>query len=135
MRPGLIAKYFEGSEEDNFRLKGSIRNLVRFREHDIVKDRPYMHCDIILCRNLLIYFNKELQEEVLLKFYDSLNPGGFLVLGMVESLIGTAANVFEHVDNRLRIYRRPEKESLVYDKDEIMSQKEIDRVVKDMLEK
>ena len=94
-----------------------------------------MHCDIILCRNLLIYFNKELQEEVLLKFHDSLNPGGFLVLGMMEFLIGTAANAFEHVDNRLRIYRRQEKESLVYAKDDIMSQEDIDRVVREMLAK
>jgi len=94
-----------------------------------------MHCDIILCRNLFIYFNKELQEEILLKFYDCLNPGGFLILGMVESLIGAAANAYEHVNNRLRIYRKPEKESLKYEKTEVLSQDKIDRIVSDMLEK
>ncbi len=131
----LLGKYFDKVGDDNFRLKSFASSLVRFRHHDVIKDKPFMHCDIILCRNLLIYFNKELQEEVLLKFYDCLNPGGFLVLGMVESLIGSSVNAFEHVNNRLRIYRKPEKESVRYDKDGILSQGEIDRIVKDMLEK
>ena len=85
--------------------------------------------------HILIYFNKELQEETLLRFYECLNPGGFLVLGMVESLTGAAVNAFEHVNNRLRIYRKPEKPAMKYEKEEILSQKEIDRIVKDMLEK
>jgi len=132
---GLISKYFEKIDEDRFRLKSSVRSLVRFRHHNVIKDYPFMHCDIILCRNLFIYFNKELQEEILLKFYDCLNPGGFLILGMVESLIGAAANAYEHVNNRLRIYRKPEKESLKYEKTEVLSQDKIDRIVSDMLEK
>ena len=131
----LIGKYFEKIGEDKFTLNSSVRSLVRFRYHDVIKDHPFMHCDIILCRNLFIYFNKQLQEEVLLKFYDCLNPGGYLVLGMVESLIGTAANAYEHVNNRLRIYRKPEKESLKYVADGILSQDKIDSIVKDMLEK
>lgn len=131
----MFDKYFEAVDGGKFRLKTQTRALVRFRHHDIVKDQPYMHCDIILCRNLLIYFNKQLQEEVLLKLYESLNPGGFLILGMVESLVGEAMNAFEHVDNRLRIYRRPEEKGLSYDKQNILSQEEIDKVVSGMLEK
>lgn len=93
---GLLAEYFEKMDENKFKLKNSARSLVRFREHDVIKNTPFMHCGIILCRNLpMIYFNKQLQEEVLLKFYDCLNPGGFLVLGMVESLIGASVNAFE----------------------------------------
>ncbi|MBU1998996.1 MAG: protein-glutamate O-methyltransferase CheR, partial [Candidatus Omnitrophica bacterium] len=100
---GLLDKYFDKMDGDKFRLKTKVTGLVRFRRHDIVKDKPFLNCDLILCRNLLIYFNKELQEEVLLKFYECLNPGGFLVLGMVESLVGASVNAFEHVNNRLRI--------------------------------
>lgn len=130
----MFDKYFEAVDDGKFRLKSQTRTMVRFRHHDIVKDQPYMHCDIILCRNLLIYFNKQLQEEVLLKFYESLNPGGFLVLGMVESLVGEAINAFEHVDNCLRIYRRPEDKRLSYDSQNILSQEEIDKMVSGMLE-
>ncbi len=67
----MLGKYFEKTEEGTFKLKSQPRALVRLRRHDIVKDRPFIRCDIILCRNLLIYFNKQLQEEVLLKFYES----------------------------------------------------------------
>lgn len=129
----LLEKYFEMTGEHKFRLKGAVRSLVRFRHHDVIRDRPFMHCDIILCRNLLIYFNKELQEEILLKFYEALNPGGFLILGMVESLVGEALNAFENMDNRLRIYRRPKEPSLQFDRAEILSQEEIDRIVANML--
>ena len=131
----MLEKYFEDAGKGKFRLKSLPRSLVRFRRHDIVKDRPFMRCDIILCRNVLIYFNKELQEEVLLKFYEALNPGGFLILGMVESLVGRAINVFEHVDNRLRIFRKPEDRALAYESHGILSQEEIDRVVDEMLGK
>ncbi|MBU1922591.1 protein-glutamate O-methyltransferase CheR [Patescibacteria group bacterium] len=129
----LLQKYFEKNESDNFKLKNSVRSLVRLRRHDVIKDIPFMRCDVILCRNLLIYFNKELQEEILLKFYQCLNPGGSLILGMVESLIGPSINIFEHVNNRLRIYRRPEQDFGCGEND-IISQKEIDKIVNEMLD-
>lgn len=129
----LLDKYFEVVDDNHFQLKSAIKVLVRFRHHDVVKSTPFMHCDLILCRNLLIYFNKELQEETILKFYECLNPGGFLVLGMVESLTGTAGNVFENVDNALRIYRRPQAADLQFDRKGILSQREIDNIVKEML--
>ncbi len=132
---GVLGKYFNMVEDNKYSLKNSVRSQVRFRYHDVIKDPPYRHCDIILCRNLLIYFNKQLQEEILLKFYECLNPGGFLVLGMVESLIGTTVNAFEHVNNRLRIYRRPERPSLRYEKEELLSQAQIDKIVGEMLDK
>ncbi|MFH1791090.1 MAG: CheR family methyltransferase, partial [Candidatus Omnitrophota bacterium] len=128
----LIEKYFDKAADGKFILKSYVRNMVRLRQHDIVKDKPYLRCDIVLCRNLLIYFNRQLQEETILKFYECLNPGGFLVLGMVESLIGSAAKMFEHVDNRLRIYRRPEEDE-AKGTGSVMSQEDIDRIVKDML--
>ena len=131
----LLDGYFEKVDGDAFRLSSAVSGLVRFRHNDIIKDRPFTHCDIILCGNLLIYFNKQLQEEVLLKFYECLNPGGFLVLDMVESLTGAAINAFEHVNNRLRIYRRPEKESMKYETRKVLIQEDIDKIVNDMLEK
>ena len=130
----LLDKYFDPIQEGQFRLKSPVKSLVRFREHDVIKNAPFMHCDIILCRNLMIYFNKELQEEILLKFYQCLNPGGFLVLGMVETLVGSAMDVFEKVDNVLRIYRRPETTESLGEKGEVLSQKDVDRIVQDMLE-
>lgn len=129
----LLEEYFDRSNNDEYRLKSHVRNLVKFRYSNIITDTPFLHCDIILCRNLLIYFNKQLQEEVLLKLYECLNPGGFLVLGMVETLVGSAANVFETVDNCLRIYRRPETGFLKPEGGSALSQCDIDKIVNEML--
>lgn len=130
----LLAKYFEEIDSENFKIKSLVRSMVRFRHHNIIKDRPFVHCDIILCRNLLIYFNKQLQEETILKFYECLNPGGYLILGMTESLIGAAVDCFDNVNNRLRIFRKPESKT---EKDEaggILSQDDIDKIVGGLLE-
>ncbi len=64
------------------------------------------HIDLILCRNVVIYFTKPLQEMVYSGFARALNKGGFLVLGKVESLWGYSKENFEVFDNRERIYRR-----------------------------
>ena len=131
----MLAKYFDKAAGESFKLKNRVASMVRFRHHDIVRDKPFLHCDIILCRNLLIYFNKQLQEEVLLKFYECLNPGGYLVLGMVESLAGSSAGMFENVDNRMRIYRRPQSHPDKSGRSAVLSQEDIDRIVDDMLGK
>ncbi|EKD50228.1 MAG: Chemotaxis protein methyltransferase [uncultured bacterium] len=131
----IIRNYFVKHAHSKFKIADPVRNLVRLRHHDVINDIPYMHCDVILCRNVLIYFNKELQQETQLKFYDCLNPGGFLVLGMTESLIGSASEYFEPVNNSLRIYRRPIARTTGAEKDrEVLSQNDIDRIIKEMTE-
>jgi len=126
----IVKKYFEKADDGTFRINNTVADMVRFRCHDVINAPPFMHCDVILCRNLLIYFNRQLQEETLLKLFDCLNPGGFLVLGMTESLCGSAARYFEVVDNKLRIYRRPEKVGNIEVLNEVLSQGEIDNIVK-----
>ncbi|MBT3182164.1 MAG: protein-glutamate O-methyltransferase CheR [Deltaproteobacteria bacterium] len=133
----LLDQYFEEVEEGVFRIKGCIRDIVKFRQHDIIKDRAIRHNDIILCRNLLIYFNKQLQEETLLKLYECLNPGGFLILGMCETLVGSALERFEGVNNRLRIYRRPSSIDPADRSDEgsaTLSQQDVDKLVGEILD-
>ncbi|MBI5417730.1 protein-glutamate O-methyltransferase CheR, partial [Candidatus Poribacteria bacterium] len=106
----ILKKYFVNIDNDNYKLIDEASKLVKLKKHDIINDHPILHCDMILCRNLLIYFNPQLQQDILLKFYDCLNPGGFLVLGMTESLYGEASKKFKCIDNRLRIYMRPEND-------------------------
>lgn len=128
----LLDKYFEKNLDSKYKISKKISDLVTFKHLDMIKDKPILHCDIIMCRNILIYFKKELQEEILLKLSECLNPGGFLILGMVESLVGTASKIFENVDNKLRIYRKPLDK--VSGTGEILSQNAIDNIVKQILE-
>jgi chemotaxis protein methyltransferase CheR len=62
---------------------------------------------MVVCRNVLIYFDRPMQERLLQTFTDSLVPGGYLVLGKVETLFGTVRDRLLLVDPRERVYRRP----------------------------
>ena len=101
-------RYFQPSLEDEGSLaaKEEVRALTRFSRHDLVCDPPLTHMDLILCRNVVIYFTRPLQEMVYANFAKALNEGGVLVLGKVESLSGVMATHFETVDVRERIYRK-----------------------------
>jgi len=92
--------------EGGYRVKYGIKDLVRFGRLDIVKDAPISKMDIILCRNLLIYFEKELQNRVLEKLDFALKPGGILVLGRAETLPPSLSSRYKEVREKSRVYRR-----------------------------
>jgi chemotaxis protein methyltransferase CheR len=85
-----------------------LRELVRVRRHDLTRepppDPPY---DLIVCRNVVIYFDRAMQERLFSTFADALVPGGILLLGKVETLFGPARERLRLEDPRERIYRRP----------------------------
>lgn len=88
-------------------LKSSLRKRVLFSSHNLVTDGVFGEMNVIFCRNVLIYFNKELQERVLKLFYDSLCSGGFLCLGSKESLkFSKVADKFEEVGAKEKVYRK-----------------------------
>jgi chemotaxis protein methyltransferase CheR len=85
-------------------VKKEIRSLVKFGVVDLIKDPFETGYHMIMCRNVIIYFEREIQEMLFLKFYDALAPGGFLVLGKVESIFGRAAGLFKPVAQRERVF-------------------------------
>jgi chemotaxis protein methyltransferase CheR len=89
-----------------WKLTSEIRRTVRFHRRDILMDPPGGDYDFILCRNLLIYLQREAQEAILMRFARALRPGGYLVLGRTEIFVGPGRAAFEVVDARERIYRR-----------------------------
>jgi chemotaxis protein methyltransferase CheR len=105
MSPHLLFKYFT-RVKDRYILNDKTRSLVSFRYHDVISDNSIPSMDLVLCRNLLIYFRKEHQEAIVQKLNVSLNPGGFLVLGKTETLPPQMLGCFEVVDLRERIYRK-----------------------------
>jgi two-component system CheB/CheR fusion protein len=75
-----------------------------FAAHNVLRDPPFSRLDLISCRNLLIYFDREVHASVLEMFHFALRPGGYLFLGSSESA-DTAAHLFSVVDKKNRIYR------------------------------
>lgn len=108
----LLEKYFI-RQNDQWQLKPFIREMILFAKHDIVKDPPFSHLDLISCRNLLIYFNVGLQKRVFQAFHYALQPHGLLFLGKSETT-GASDRLFSTVDLKERIYaKRPELKSFL----------------------
>ena len=75
------------TEEDNhYRIKKEIRELIIFAQQNVLIDPPFTNLDLLSCRNLLIYLNSETQKKLLPLFHYSLNPEGFLFIGSSESI-------------------------------------------------
>ncbi len=98
-------KYFEKVKE-GYRINRNIRNSVEFQNLDL-KDITFKEkFDLIFCRNVLIYLNKEFQEEILRSFAEALKTNCFLVLGKVESIPNSVKNLFNPINIRDRIYAK-----------------------------
>ncbi len=100
----LRARYF--AAEAPFTIVPEVKRLVRFERRDLLAEEPPpgVH-QLVCCRNVLIYFDRETQERLFDKFHRALAPDGFLVLGKVETLLGAARTRFAAVDSRERIFR------------------------------
>ncbi len=86
----------------------AMRAVTRFERRDLLQNPPLPKTfDLIACRNVLIYLDRESQEGLLDVLLDSLRPGGYLVLGHVETLFGRTRRHLTPVDVRERIYRKP----------------------------
>ena len=86
------------------RVKPEIMQAVRFDTRDLITadfSGPY---DVIFCRNVVIYFERAVQEALFAKFHRALAPGGFLVLGKVETLFGRSASLYAPVSQRERVF-------------------------------
>jgi chemotaxis protein methyltransferase CheR len=92
---------------DTFRIRPEVGKLVRFQYLNLFEDKPIHIVDVIFCRNVFIYFNRDEQERMLGQFWASLARGGYLVLGRSERLATSMTGRFELVDGRERIYRKP----------------------------
>ncbi len=92
---------------DSVAMDAGLRKKVLFSLHNLVTDSVFGEMNIIFCRNVLIYFNRDLQDRVIKLFMDSLCPGGFLCLGSKESLsFSEHADMFEPVSEKEKIYRK-----------------------------
>jgi chemotaxis protein methyltransferase CheR len=104
--PALRAHYFPEVAGLHTMLP-EVRRLVSFECNDLLAyERRPKDTHLILCRNVIIYFEREAQDALFSAFHRALAPGGFLVLGKVESLLGDARALFSPVNARERIFRK-----------------------------
>jgi len=101
--PARLRRHFAKSD-DRYHIRKNIRDRILFAAHNLLRDPPFSRLDLVSCRNLLIYLNRDIQARVLEMFHFALKPGGYLFLGSSESA-EMVADYFVPVDKKNRIYR------------------------------
>ncbi|HEY0551903.1 MAG TPA: CheR family methyltransferase, partial [Verrucomicrobiae bacterium] len=91
-------------EARGYRIRREVREMVLFAAHDLIKDAPFSRMDLVSCRNLLIYLNRDAQKRVFDIFHFALRPHGLLFLGSSES-VEDGSPLFEVLDKKHRVYR------------------------------
>ncbi len=111
-RFGLVQEYFTRKKKQ-YRLSENIKQIVNFSKYDLLDERSFVppesvfgDFDIVLCRNVLIYFNQEYQEIIFNKLYRSLHKHGYLVLGEAEIPIEKYRDKFNRLDSCCKIYQK-----------------------------
>lgn len=104
MSESMKTRYFD-RRESKYHLLPEIKKLVTFRQSDLYDTSTYVMSDLILCRNVLIYFERSQQEKILEGFADVLPRGGILVLGKSETLVGNSRRRFKTICPVERIYQ------------------------------
>jgi chemotaxis protein methyltransferase CheR len=126
-RQGIVPLHYLKEYNQNYRLAGGpnalsdyytiqpkqaimhklLRDSILFAQHNLVTDRVFNEFQLVCCRNVLIYFNKDLQHHVIRLFHDSLAPLGYLAIGTKESLLFTEMRTrFETISDTNKIFRR-----------------------------
>ncbi|MFO1421357.1 MAG: chemotaxis protein CheB [Candidatus Competibacteraceae bacterium] len=102
LSPKYLTRYFH-RREDHYQIDRSIREMVVFAQHNLIKDPPFTNIELVSCRNLLIYLQPVLQRKAMELMNFSLNPQGILLLGSSETT-GELADLFETLHHKFKIY-------------------------------
>ncbi len=97
-------KRFFVKRDDSYHVRKDLREIVVFANHNLLRDPPFSRLDLIVCRNLLIYLQRDLQNDVIELFHYALNPDGLLLLGPSESI--ERAALFQAESKQYCVYRR-----------------------------
>ena len=101
-----LSRYFH-SQYDSVIMDSSLKRNITFAAHNLATDTSFCEVNLILCRNVMIYFNRELQKRVFKLFKDSLSPNGFLCLGTREGLLASGIEQdFDVLNRDCKVYKK-----------------------------
>ncbi|MGB9133135.1 MAG: protein-glutamate O-methyltransferase CheR [Methanosarcina sp.] len=101
-----IKEHYFLKQGEEYQVIDQLKNITHFKYHDLISGPKLNHFDIIICRNVMIYFKKEIQEQLQLNFHQALEKGGFFVIGKAETLLGSASCCFKPYNSRERLYMK-----------------------------
>ena len=100
-----LEQFFRPEGEGSYRVVPTLRKMIVFAPHNLIKDPPFTRLDLVCCRNLLIYLRPDMQDKVLSLFHFALRRGGVLFLGASEGL-GKIAPEFDTLDSAGKLFRK-----------------------------
>ena len=103
--PERLKRWFTKEPNGSWRVVKEIRDMVILAVQDVIRDPPFTRVDLLICRNLLIYLERDLQAQLLALFHYSLSPGGLLFLGSSET-VGALTRMFLSANTKHRLYFR-----------------------------
>ena len=103
IEPALLQKYFI-TKSNGYQAVEKLRDMIIFSHHNIIKNPPFHNMDLVLCRNMLIYFQPSIQKRALNVLHYSLTENGYLVLGTSES-VSSHSDSFETINRKWKIYK------------------------------
>ncbi|WP_413560613.1 CheR family methyltransferase [Bdellovibrio sp. HCB209] len=109
----FLQRYFIPRDGEKYEVTKKLRDIVLFARQDMIHNPPFVKLDLVSCRNVLIYFEPDLQKKMFDIFHYSLLPGGTLFLGKSESL-GTAGGMFETLDKKNKVFRKLNVPSVIH---------------------
>jgi two-component system CheB/CheR fusion protein len=109
-----LERFFEPLPGGNYKIRRDLRTIVIYGRHNVLQDPPISRLDILMCRNLLIYFDNATQNQLLSRFHYALRPEGYLFLGKAETLM-TRSTLFRAIEPRYRIFQRGPQHSTIPD--------------------
>ena len=102
-----FSKYYSGVDEKTVKLDESLISNVKFGYHNLISDAFNWKHDLILCRNVMIYFDSGARKSLLQKFYDSLHPGGYFIIGFYDTILPMVdQKLFKLVDEEAKIFQK-----------------------------
>jgi chemotaxis protein methyltransferase CheR len=112
LSPLMIERFFD-KQDDGYLVKDSLKKIIHFEQFDLMTKPLHQNLDLILCRNVMIYFSKEGQQHIHMNFYHALRDGGYMITGKSEILSGEPATAFTALDYITRVYQKPQKTTLL----------------------
>jgi chemotaxis protein methyltransferase CheR len=102
-----FAKYYTPLDGKHVKMDARLTQHVNFNYHNLITDSFIAKYDLILCRNVMIYFDTEAKQKLLRKFYDSLNPGGYFIIGFYDTMLSLMdQDLFRAVDLDAKIFQK-----------------------------
>lgn len=101
--PARLARFFT-KEQGGYRVRQELRDIILFAPHSLLKDPPFSKIDLLSCRNVLIYLQRSIQQQIFELFHYAMRPGGYLFLGSAETM--EDARFFRDINRRHGLFQR-----------------------------